>query len=317
MPLMRLPRYPLLFNPNARSHKGRKALQFIISNATRFVLYATHDEQEAIDVAKKFADAGEPILIASGGDGTLNAVIQGLKGTETALGIFPSGTMNVFARELGIPVPGLNSMPLDKALEVIDAGIIKEVDMFRVNDRAFIQMAGVGFDAQVIEGTDPAMKKRFGPLTYLASAVKLLGKEPPKLTLTLDTGEVYEGASILAGNGGLYGGQVKLFSKADNNDELLDFIIFKENGYRLVADALAGIKGNAAADSNNIEYVQAKGAEIVSNIEVPLQVDGDLVGRSKVFSFDREPKRLKVMAPEVAHSTVFSELLAKFLPIAQ
>jgi len=309
-------RYPLLFNPNARGHKGRKALKFIMRNATRFILYATRSEDEAIEIATKYAEDGEPVVIAAGGDGTLNAVVQGLKGTDTALGVFPSGTMNVFARELGIPVPGFQSMPLDKALQVIDDGNVKMIDLFRVNDRPFLQMAGVGFDAQIIENTDSDLKKRFGPLIYLASAVKVLGNQPPKLKLKLNDGRELEGSAVIAGNGGLYGGQVKLFTKADNNDKLLDFIIFKERGYKMVADALAGIKGNVECDSNSIEYVQAESAIVVSDQEVPLQVDGDLVGRAKEFTFDRESTRIKVMAPEVPHSTVFGELLRKTLPIS-
>ena len=311
---MSLPRYPLLFNPNARGHKGRKALKFIMNNATRFVLYATRSEEEAIEFAEQFAKDGEPVVIAAGGDGTLNAVVKGLRGTDTALGVFPSGTMNVFARELGIPVPGFNSMPLDKALEVIDHGQLKKVDLFLVNDRPFIQMAGVGFDAQIIEETNPDLKKKFGPLTYLASAVKVLGKEPPKLKLTLPNGEVHEGAAIIAGNGGFYGGQVKLFSKADNNDRLLDFIIFKEQGYRMLVDALDGIAGKVDSPKNNLVYLQASGGVITSDKDVPLQVDGDYAGRAQKFEFKRDSKRLRVMAPEKPHKTMFGELVKMALP---
>ena len=310
-------RYPLLFNPNARGHKGRKALKFIMHNATRFVLYATRSEEEAIEIAEKFAEEGAPVVIAAGGDGTLNAVVQGLLGSETALGVFPSGTMNVFARELGIPVPGFNSMPLEQALSVIDNGIVKDVDLFRVNDRPFLQMAGIGFDAQIIEETNPDLKKRFGPLMYLASAIKVLGKDPPRLTLTLDNGEVHEGSAIIAGNGGFYGGQVKLFTKAENDDKLLDFIIFKENGYHMIADALRGIRGNAASEENDITYVQAAAGVIEADQEVPFQVDGDLVGRGSKFVFERDSQRLKVMAPEVPHTTMLGELIKKALPISQ
>lgn len=304
-------RYPLLFNPNARGQKGKKALKFIMKNAARFALYATNDEAEAVELAAEFAKKGEAVVIAAGGDGTLNAVIQGLKGSETALGIFPSGTMNVFARELGIPVPGMNNMPLRKALDVIDENHTKKVDMFSVNGRAFIQMAGVGFDAQIIEETDPDLKKILGPMIYLASAVKVLGAEPPKMQLKTDEGKVYEGAAILVGNGGYYGGQVKLFSKAQNDDKLLDFIIFKESGYRFIVDVLAGMSSVEMNSNTNIEYVQARSAEIVSDREIPLQVDGELIGRSDRFSFQREAKCLKVRAPSSPHTTLFKELIEK------
>lgn len=314
----KLPRYPLLFNPNARGKKGKKTLSYLMKNTHRFALYATQDEQDGIDLAEKFAAEGHPIVIASGGDGTLNAILQGLKGTDTALGVFPSGTMNVFARELGIPVPTLgNSMQLDNALEVVDAGNIKEIDLFSVTgtgleSRAFLQMAGIGFDAQIIEETDTALKKKLGPLVYLASTVKVMGKVPPQLTLTTESGEVHHGTAILVGNGRYYGGQVKLFSKANNSDGLLDFIILKDSGYRVILDVLAGItsKGNKEdAENPAIEYVQASAATVNSNTATPLQLDGDLIGSSKEFNFSKDPKTLKVLAPTTPQLSFFNSLV--------
>ena len=311
------PRYPLLFNPNARGRKGKKTLRYLMKNAHRFALYATQDEQDGIDLATKLAKEGEPIVIASGGDGTLNAILQGLKGSDTALGVFPSGTMNVFARELGIPVPTIgNSMQLDKALEVVDAGNIKEVDLFSVTgkgveERGFLQMAGIGFDAQIIEQTDPAVKKKLGPLVYLASTVKVMGMTPPKLTLTTESGEVHQGTAILVGNGSYYGGQVKLFAEADNSDGLLDFIILKDSGYRLICDILSGITSKESSKNPAIEYVQTSAATVKSNIKIPLQLDGDLIGSSKEFTFSKDAKTLKVLAPTTPQISYFNSLVDK------
>ena len=156
------PRYPLILNPKAKGEKGKRALNFIMENATRFTIYATRSREEAIELAQGFAAAGEDLVIAAGGDGTLNAVIEGLAGSQTALGVFPTGTMNVFAREMGIPYDRLKN-----AMEVIDEGHREEVDLFSMNGAPFVQMAGVGFDAQVIEETSWESKKRLGPLACL------------------------------------------------------------------------------------------------------------------------------------------------------
>ena len=144
---MALPhRYPLIFNPKARSHRGQRALRFLMEKANHFTLYATNHGDEARELAARFAAAGEPVVIAAGGDGTLNAVVCGLAGSKTALAVLPTGTMNVFARELGIPFDNLA-----KAFEVIERGFIREIDLFEANHAPFVQLAGVGFDAQVIE----------------------------------------------------------------------------------------------------------------------------------------------------------------------
>jgi len=308
------PRYPLLFNPNARSQKGRRALRFLMSHAQDFILYATRGVDDARDLARKLADDGEPVIIAAGGDGTLNAIVQGLMGAETALGILPTGTMNVFARELGIPVPNNVVMPLKKAIEVIHQGHVKEVDLFVANELPFIQMAGVGIDAEIIENTSWEMKKALGPLSYLLSAVKVIGENPPKLKITMPDGSIEEGVAVLAGNGELYGGQIKLFNKANLYDDLLDVIIFKEGGYRIVLDSIRGLAvGDIELSDKTVCYRQVNSMLVESEIEIPLQLDGELIGRSKQFSFRPKSTKLRVIAPEYPNENKIAEKFKQFV----
>ncbi len=290
-------RYPVLFNPNARSTRGRRALRFLMANASEFMLFATRDIDDARQLAARLAKEGEPVVLAAGGDGTLNAVIKGLIGTETALGILPAGTMNVFAREMGIPVPGLKRSNLERAMQVIREGHITEVDLFCVNGQPFIQMAGVGFDAQVIEDTTVEAKNKYGPLAYLMSAVKLLGDNPPKMKLICADGRQIEGVAILAGNGELYGGQVRLFPRANNNDGLLDILVFKEAGYKFILDTLKGMAGVIDLVDSSVEYVQATEFKIVADRDVPIEVDGEYLGRQTEVSFSSTGSKLKVFAP--------------------
>jgi diacylglycerol kinase (ATP) len=303
-------RYPVLFNPKARSQRGQRATRFLMAHATEFALFATRSAEEAQDLAAHFAHKGEPVVIAAGGDGTLNAVVQGLAGTSTALGVLPTGTMNVFARELGIPFADL-----DKSLEVIRQGHIREIDLFEANGTPFVQMAGVGFDAMVIEETTWESKKILGPLAYLLSAVKVLGEEPPLMRITASDGHVEEGVAVLAGNGALYGGQFRLFPKADNQDSMLDVLVFKESGYRLVLDSLRGIAlGAMEMENTNVSYFQSARIEVEANREVPLQVDGELSGRAqRVVIGDDNPSRLRVIAPEEPLSPWFAEAMKSML----
>ncbi|MFC5050170.1 diacylglycerol/lipid kinase family protein [Rubritalea spongiae] len=292
------PRYPLLFNPNARSQKGKRALQFLMENAQDFILYATRDVKDAQALTADFVEKGEPVVLAAGGDGTLNAVIQELAGSETALGVLPAGTMNVFAREMGIPVPNMQTSNLSKALKIIDAGHVKDVDLFEANGQPFVQMAGVGFDAQVIEETTVESKNMLGPLAYLMSAVKLLGDKPPKMNVRCADGREYDGVAVLVGNGELYGGQVKLFSKACNEDDMLDILIFKQSGYKFVLDTLKGMAGVIDLVSSSVEYVQANEFTVSSDRDVPVEVDGEYVGRCQKVEFKPAERKLKVLAPE-------------------
>lgn len=291
---MSLPRrYPLIFNPSARSQKGARTRQFLMRHAHRFALYATNSGSEAAELAKKFADDGEPVVIAAGGDGTLNAVVSGLAGSSTAIGVMPAGTMNVFARELGIP-----SNSLDKALEVIDRGVIREIDLFSANDAPFVQMAGVGFDAMVIEETKWEMKKLLGPLAYLLAAVKVLGEKPPVLEIESYDGRREQGVAVLCGNGALYGGQFKLFRKASNLDSKLDVIVFKESGYRFVLDALHGMAQGGIDLAASTVYFQSEAVTVTSATAVPVEIDGELLGRFNEIRFRETATRLRVLAPE-------------------
>lgn len=286
----------MILNPRAKSEKGRRALNFIMENATRFAVYATRSREEAIELAQRFAQEGEPLVIAAGGDGTLNAVIEGLAGSQTSLGVFPTGTMNVFAREMGIPYDRL-----ENAMEIIDEGHSEEVDLFAMNGAPFVQMAGVGFDAQVIEETTWERKKLLGPLAYLLSATKVLGEKPPLMTITCHEGRSYQGVCLLVGNGSLYGGQFPLFKKADNSDDLLDVVIFKEAGYQFVRDTLRGLaKGGIDPDSpgHSVEYVQTKSLEVTSEQAVPIEIDGELWGRSTQATFDSTGRKLRVFTPK-------------------
>jgi diacylglycerol kinase (ATP) len=297
-----LHRYPLIFNPRAKSQKGERTLRFLMEHANRFALFATNHEGEARELARRFASEGEPVVIAAGGDGTLNAVVKGLAGSATALGVIPAGTMNVFARELGIPFDHL-----PKSFDIIERGYVREIDLFEANRAPFIQMAGVGFDAMVIEETTWESKKVLGPLAYLLAAVKVLGEKPPVMEVICRDGRREEGVAVLAGNGSLYGGQFKLFRAADNQDSKLDVLVFKEAGYKLVLDSLKGLALGGVDLAASTSYFQADEFVVQADREVPVEVDGELLGRFTEVKFAAASRKLRVIAPEAPGGSRFAE----------
>ncbi len=301
-------RYPVIFNPRARSQKGGRVMRFIESHPDRLTLHPTNYAGEAREMAARFAAEGEPVVIAAGGDGTLNEVVNGLVGSKTMLGLLPAGTMNVFAREMGIPCDSL-----EQALLVIERGFVQEVDLFGANGSPFVQMAGVGFDALVIEETSWETKKLLGPLAYLLAAVKVLGAEPPKLEVVCPDGRREEGVAVLAGNGSLYGGPFKFFRNASNRDSKLDVLVYKEAGYRLVLDSLRGLAFGGIDLLASTSYLQTNEFVVHSDREVPVQVDGEWIGRFRQVHFIETPHRLRVLAPEDPLIGGFSDAVKSLL----
>ena len=301
-------RYPLIFNPKARSQKGKKVLRFLMKRANRFAMYATNHAGEARELAARFAAEGEPVVIAAGGDGTLNEVVRGLAGTPTILGVLPAGTMNVFAREMGIPFDSL-----DRAFNIIERGHIREIDLFEANGFPFVQMAGVGFDAQVIEETTWESKKMLGPLAYLVAAVKVLGERPPKMEVVFDDGRREEGVALIAGNGSLYGGQFKVFRNADNSDSKIDVLVYKEAGYRIVLDSLRGLALGGIDLMQSVSYFQTEGFTVHADREVPVEVDGEWIGRFNEVRFHETTSRLRVLAPDGPLAGRFAEAMKSLL----
>ncbi len=301
-------RYPLIFNPRARSQKGGRVLGFLKDHASRFAVYATNHAGEARELAARLAAAGEAVVIVAGGDGTLNEVVSGLAGSATVLGVLPAGTMNVFAREMGIPFDSL-----ERAFAVIERGFVREVDLFEANGSPFVQMAGVGFDAAVIEETTWESKKMLGPLAYLLAAVKVLGEQPPKMEVICADGRRDEGVAVLAGNGSLYGGQFRFFRKANNRDSKLDVLVYKEAGYRLVLDSLRGLAFGGIDLVASVSYFQTEAFTVRADREVPVEVDGEWIGRFSEVRFKDSTNRLQVIAPEGPLAGRFAETLKSLL----
>lgn len=254
------------------------------------VVQMTSEPGETRALAASAVQEGFTTVVAAGGDGTINEVVNGIGESEINLGILPLGTMNVFATELALPYGNL-----EKCWEIICSGRIREVDLPKADERYFVQLAGIGLDAQVVEETSLGLKKSIGPLSYLVSVAQVAARKPPRLVMEYDGDRSMEGSFILIGNGRFYGGPFVVFKNAQIDDGLLDVIVCKNIGYFDVIRYLHSALFGEHINQPDVEYFQTHSAVVRSDDRVPVEVDGDVIGNLPV-SFGFSPRKLRVLA---------------------
>src|SRR5207244_13284626 len=167
---------------------------------------ATTGTGEGEQMARRGVEEGFQKIVAAGGDGTINEVVNGLAGSNVALGLLPIGTMNVFATELGLPIHDL-----ELCWKIIKSDSTRAVDLPKANRKFFVQLAGVGLDAQVVKETSSQLERNFGPLSYLISAAHIAARQQPRLFIQSAHAPVRQGAFRRAGNGRSYRGPSPYF----------------------------------------------------------------------------------------------------------
>jgi YegS/Rv2252/BmrU family lipid kinase len=246
---------------------------------------------DAETLARRAVDEGFQRVVAAGGDGTVNNVANGIAGSHATLGILPLGTVNVFAMELGLP-----SNDLQRCWDVIQAGNVRLVDLPSANGRHFVQLGGIGLDAQAVKETTLAFKRSLGPLSYLISAAHIAARQPPKLSIKSEDAAVREGSFLLVGNGRLYGGPFPFFKQAAVDDGLLDVVVFKRLGFLEILKYLHDVVFSSDIRVPEVEYFQTRHLRVSSDQDVPMELDGELAGNCPV-DFEMHEKALSVLAP--------------------
>jgi YegS/Rv2252/BmrU family lipid kinase len=255
---------------------------------------ASTSAAEAESLARNAAREGFEKIVAAGGDGTIHAVVNGLAGSSAALGLLPIGTMNVFAQELGLPIHDL-----DSCWNIIEQDEVRLVDLPSANGKYFVQLAGVGLDAQAVKETSVALKRNFGPLSYLISAAQIAARKPPRLFLESSNTAITEASFVLIGNGRRYGGPFPFFKHAILDDGLLDIVAFRQVGYLEIIKYLQDVFFSSDIRLPEVEYFQTERLRITSDQDVPVELDGELVGNCPV-EFELRHHRLRVLAPNAS-----------------
>ncbi len=292
----------VIFNPAARGEKARHFRRHLDEIASRGALKATAAPGDARRLATEAVADGFELIVAAGGDGTVNEVLNGIgdapDGFDRArLGVLPLGTVNVFAREIGL------SLRIERAWKTLQRGRETRLDLpcveFSANGvrrrQYFVQLAGAGLDARAIELVTWPLKKKFGPLAYVIAGLKALRGRLPKITARID-GQNAAGELILIGNGRYYGGPLEMFPKAELRDGLLDVCVFPRANWLTLLRCVPGLLAQRKLTASATQRFRASAFELASDLPASFELDGEWVG-SLPASFSVARELLRVIVP--------------------
>jgi len=333
----------LIYNPHAGHvaawRELHAAIAYLEDAGWTVAVHETHAPRQATALARQAVQRGAHVVIAAGGDGTVNEVASGLVHSEATLGVLPMGTANVWALQMHIPAPNplainpalirLTSdlqarmddvLPLSRyrsalldAARVLVEGTTRSVDLGQANERCFLLWAGIGLDAAVSERVPPASKKALGPLAVVGTALDVARHyENVDVTLTLDGQSRSAHTSlIVVSNIRLYGGVLPVGARAYVDDGLLDVCVFKGEGllnfvhhvFRVATRQ--HVAPHAPGQDPQIEYYQASEVVIESGEPLPVHVDDEPFATTPV-TLRTLPRALRVRLPRDAPGHLFT-----------
>lgn len=253
----------------------------------------TSEADPGIGQARQALAERVDVVIAAGGDGTVRAVAQGLQNSGIALSLLPSGTGNLLAANLG-----LGGDPATGVQVALDGGR-RRIDVGTIEDRCFVVMAGMGFDAQMLEGTSETAKKAVGWLAYVGGALKHLRDRPMRVRIRLDDGPPMprRPRSVIVGNVGRLQGGVRLLTEAEPDDGKFDVAILSPSNLRhWISLGLGVILRRPRAPL--METFTAERVTIVSNRRQPRQLDGDLIDPGRTLRIGMRRRALLLCVPQ-------------------
>jgi diacylglycerol kinase (ATP) len=296
----------VILNPNAGSVDDLARIEETLGKRESVVVRRTAAAGDAERLAAEAVGEGFELVVAAGGDGTLNEVVNGLVAGfgRTRLGILPLGTGNDFARTIGVPAD------LDAALEVLAAGRLRRIDVGRVElrhaetsaavRRYFVNVSAGGFAGVMSERMDDEVKSRWGPLAYLRTALETFAeREGYSTVLTLDGGEVLSLPvyNVVVSNARFVAAGIPVAPQAELDDGLLDVMIVPESSIPQLAALVPQVLLGRHTESGLVELRRARRIEVRSEPPMPFNVDGELVGESPAI-FEALPRVLDVVVGE-------------------
>ena len=299
--------FTVIVNPTAANGKVGKLWpdveDFLRSQEMPFSFVFTEYPRHAISLAREAVEKGARCIIAFGGDGTLNEVLNGMlyqgPRDDLILGVIPGGTGADFAKTLGLPREPISACRhlIEGKTRCIDLG---EIECFRDGKperRYFINVAGLGFDAEVAERTNRAPKILGGTVPYLASLViSLIAYRKKKMTLLLDGHTIEQKAYMVAvAIGQYFGGGMHIAPNASPDDGLFDVVVVGDTTKLDFLKSVPRVYKGTHLDHPKVDSYRASHVEVQTDEKVFIQAEGELVGTAPaVFRMHHKAVKLLV-----------------------
>jgi len=283
-----------IVNPVAGRGRGARVARRIAADfrehGLKLDVVRTPAPDEAARLAKEAAAAGYRVIVAAGGDGTVNEVANGLVGTDALLALYPIGVGNDFARALGYPRRTRDVPPFLRAARR------RSIDVGELNGRIFVNAAGVGIDGHVAEriASRPRLVGRaLGPL--LGALLSLASFRPQPMRVSLD-GEPRSGTflTVVAANGTHFGAGMHVAPEASLDDGQLDVLLAGDLSRWSSLVALARLYRGTHIDGSTIVLQRARVVEIEVERPLAAELDGEAT-RGRRFSIRLRPRALEVL----------------------
>lgn len=287
----------LIYNPQAgglrwggRRHLTR-AVELLEAHGIRVTLIETTGPGSASDLAREQTTAGRDLIIVSGGDGTINEVINGMANSRIPLAVLPAGTANVLAKELGLP------WNCWLAAEYIPRGIVRHIALGRAGERYFIAVAGAGADANIVYHLLRGSRPHWGILSYWLEAFRQLFLYDFREFKITVKGEHLSGTLLVVSRTKHYGGPIQITRRADLFRDEFEVCVFPRRfrGYYL-AYFLAQFIGKLE-QFREVRFLRTRRVRAEPGRgSIHVQVDGELAGRLPL-EFEIVPDALSLLVP--------------------
>ncbi len=306
----------LVYNPAAGRFPARrlldKAVRALEAGGWEISIHETMNGRDLADLAADAVKHNCEAVFVAGGDGSVGQVVSALAGTETALAVLPSGTANVWAREIGLKrLDFANLRALEKAAVRLAHGKTVLVDIGLANGTEFLLWAGIGLDGRIVNTIEPRMRweKAFGALQYGILALwNSIGWEGIELRVQSE-GKVWEDRFLVAVASNIRsyaGGVVELSPQAKIDDGLLDFWLITGSTLKDAVGPLIQVLRGTHEQAPGVIHFKSQEAILEATGDIPMQFDGEPFMMNSPVHFESRRKTLRVLLPSDARQQLFT-----------